>query len=535
MRRNLKRAAVASVVVPILLFGVIAMGHTQDAGARLFQQVFSRVAHDAIDTLGSQELYEKAARGLIDQLGDPYADLYSPEQLAKFSRQTIGNEYGGVGMQIEDQQGMITVMRVFPNTPARSAGVQAGDRIIAVDSQSTRDWKIEQVSDALLGTPGTKVSATFARVGVSQPIHVEFTRARVHVPAVPYALLLGDSVGYIPLQRFNDAAAAEVQQAMDRLAQQGAHAFVLDLRGNPGGSLDQAIDIADLFVPKGEEIASVRYRSQPEDVFWARRDPLMPGVPTVVLANGYTASASEILAGALQDHDQALVVGTNTFGKGVVQNLFPLDDGWAMKLTTGKWYTPVGRCIQRETLGNGVKGADQDTTGPKPIYHSDSGRTILRRRRYHARPGREAGHAHDAGTKADGRAVAPLAADLHLPLRPGPEFEGLREPRLPGEAGMAGAVLPQPERRRRGRGLGDLCGRVRHGGPLAGAADRQPGVRRFHGVPPRDQGRCPARGRASAAPVRALHARAVRTGRTAPWRAGPVVKRPLSVFLFRCR
>jgi carboxyl-terminal processing protease len=111
-------------------------------------------------------------------------------------------------------------------------------------------------------------------------------------------------------------------------------------------------------------------------VFWARRNPLMPGVPTIVLADGYTASASEILAGALQDHDQALVVGTNTFGKGVVQNLFPLDDGWALKLTTGKWYTPVGRCIQRETLGNGVRGADQDTTGPRPIYHSDSGRII---------------------------------------------------------------------------------------------------------------------------------------------------------------
>jgi carboxyl-terminal processing protease len=376
MRRNLKRAAVAAVVVPVLLFGVIAMAQTQEAGARLFQQVLSRVAHDGIDTLGSQELYEKAARGLIDQLGDPYADLYSPEQLAKFSRQTIGNEYGGVGMQIEDQQGMITVMRVFPNTPARSAGVQAGDRIVGVDGQSTRDWKIEEVSNALLGTPGTKVSATFARVGVEQPIHVEFTRARVHVPAVPYAILLSDSVGYIPLQRFNDAAAAEVQQAMQRLSLEGAHAFVLDLRGNPGGSLDQAIDIADLFVPKGKEIAAVRYRSQPEDVFWARRDPLMPGVPTIVLANGYTASASEILAGALQDHDQALVVGTNTFGKGVVQNLFPLDDGWALKLTTGKWYTPVGRCIQRETLGNGVKGADQDTTGPKPIYHSDSGRVI---------------------------------------------------------------------------------------------------------------------------------------------------------------
>jgi carboxyl-terminal processing protease len=111
-------------------------------------------------------------------------------------------------------------------------------------------------------------------------------------------------------------------------------------------------------------------------VFWARSEPLMGDVPTIVLANGYTASASEILAGALQDHDRALVVGTNTFGKGVVQNLFPLDDGWALKLTTGKWYTPVGRCIQRKTLGNGVRGADQDTTAPRPIYHSDSGRVI---------------------------------------------------------------------------------------------------------------------------------------------------------------
>lgn len=376
MRRNLKRAAVVSVVVPILVFGVMAMAHTQEAGARLFQQVFSRVAHDGIDTLGSQELYEKAARGLIDQLGDPYADLYTPQQLARFSRQTIGNSYGGVGMQIEDQQGMITVMRVFPSTPARSAGIRAGDRIIGVDGQSTRDWKIEEVSNALLGTPGTKVSATFSRVGVQAPIHVEFTRAHVHVPAVPYALMLSGDVGYIPLQRFNDAAAGEVAQAMDRLGKEGARAFVLDLRGNPGGSLDQAIDIADLFVPKGDEIAAVRYRSQPEDVFWAQRAPLMADIPTIVLTDGYTASAAEILTGALQDHDRALVVGTTTFGKGVVQNLFPLDGGWALKLTTGKWYTPVGRSIQRESLGNAVKGADEDTTSPRPIYHSDLGRVI---------------------------------------------------------------------------------------------------------------------------------------------------------------
>ncbi len=373
MRRRLTMAVSVLVLLPILIGGFIIDGRSQETGARLFQDVLRRVAHDGLDTLSSQELYERAARGLIEQIDDPYADLYSPEQLAQFSRQTIGNTYGGVGMQIEDQDGMVTVTRVFPNTPAEAGGVLAGDRIVAVDGESTRGWRLDDVSEALRGVPGTDVDATFVRSGVGELIEITLTRAEVHVPAVPYAILLTEDVGYIPVQRFNDAAAREVAESLQRLGEQGARTYVLDLRGNPGGSLDQAIDISDLFLDRGDEIASVRYRSQPEEMFQARRDPPLAGVPMVILTDRFTASASEIVAGALQDHDRALIVGTITFGKGVVQNLFPLEDGWALKLTTGKWYTPVGRTIQRELTAH---AADSLGIRERPEFRSDAGRIV---------------------------------------------------------------------------------------------------------------------------------------------------------------
>lgn len=379
MRRKVTMAVSVLVLVPVLVGSFFLDGQTQESGARLFRQVLSRVANDGIDTLSAQELYERAARGLIANIDDPYADLYSPEELAQFSRQTIGNAYGGVGMQIEDQQGTVTVTRVFPNTPAEGAGVIAGDRIAGVDGRSTRGMRLDDVSEALRGVPGTKVRATFVRAGVEAPIDIELTRAQVHVPAIPYAVLLTPDVGYIPLQRFNETAADEVETRIKELRRQGARSFVMDLRGNPGGSLDQAIGISDLFVDSGQEIARVRYRSQPEEVFDGRRDPVQRDVPVVVLTDQFTASASEIVAGALQDHDRALVVGTRSFGKGVVQNLFPLEDGWAMKLTTGKWYTPVGRSIQRErerALDDENPHDEADSLAQRPVYHSDAGRVV---------------------------------------------------------------------------------------------------------------------------------------------------------------
>ncbi|OYV64980.1 MAG: hypothetical protein B7Z72_12665, partial [Gemmatimonadetes bacterium 21-71-4] len=296
---------------------------------------------------------EKAARGLVEQLNDPYSQLFSPEELSTFDKNT-GGQYGGIGMQIESQNGVVTVSKVFPNTPAEAAGVMEGDQILWVDTLSTRGWSLTRTSDYLTGTPGTKVRVKFGRPGVSQLIAVNFTRAVIHVPAVPYAIMLPNKIGYIPLLQFNETAAQDVETAAKSLQAQGARGLILDERGNPGGILDQSLALSGLFLKKGEEIVSVRTRTGPPMVDSTTSAPVFGTIPLVVLTDGGTASAAEIVAGALQDHDRALIVGQTSFGKGLVQSVYQLDGGYALKLTTGKWYTPSGRSIQRErTFVNG--------------------------------------------------------------------------------------------------------------------------------------------------------------------------------------
>jgi carboxyl-terminal processing protease len=383
-----KKLLIGSLVLPLLAGGFVVQNTEARDGARLFDQVLSLVADRFVDTVNTATLYEKAARGLVDQLNDPYSELLTPKQLQRFSTTSTGR-YGGVGMQIENQEGSITVVKVFPNTPAEAAGVVEGDRIVAVDTASTRGWSTERVSEALLGTPGTKVNVTFGRPGVQQPIQHRLTRAQIHIPAVPYALVLDGNIGYVPLQTFNESASQEVRDAVTRLQRQGARAFILDIRQNPGGILDQGLAVADLFLKRGQEIASVRGRKGPSETYVSRAGQHIPDVPLVVLINGYSASASEIVAGALQDHDRGLVLGTTSYGKGLVQTLFPLEGGYALKMTTAKWYTPSGRSIQKDRASDttDANGDDEEEQLPdsletervkrdRPAFRSDAGRIV---------------------------------------------------------------------------------------------------------------------------------------------------------------
>ena len=402
MNRFRKLALVSAVVAPALVGGFVMQDRATRDGARLFDQVLSLVADRFVDTVDNAALYEKAARGLVEELNDPYSELLTPKQLQRFSTNSTGR-YGGIGMRIEDQDGVITVVQVFPNTPAETAGIQEGDRIVQVDTASTRGWSTEQVSNALIGTPGTQVSVRFVRPGVPEVIQHRLTRATIHIPAVPYALLLDNKIGYIPLQSFNESAGEELEAGVDQMLKAGATGIIVDLRGNPGGILDQGLAVADIFLDGGNEIASVRGRGMMSQQFVAKGKPKMPNMPLVVLVDGYTASASEIVAGALQDHDRALVVGTTSFGKGLVQTVFPLEGGYALKLTTAKWFTPSGRSIQKDRkdeaqlLASG--GRPGDTTAAarldpaqreqapdsletdavkktRPVYRSDAGRIV---------------------------------------------------------------------------------------------------------------------------------------------------------------
>jgi carboxyl-terminal processing protease len=376
--------ALAVVAAPLLAGGFVIQERAARDGVRLFEQVMSVVSDRFVDSVSAGVLYEKAARGLLRELKDPYTELYTPKQLEAFNT-TTGGFYGGVGMLIEEQEGSIVISKVYPHTPAEEAGILAGDRIIQVDTSSTRGWKIDQVSSRLKGEPGTKVSAKFARPGWTEPITATFTRRVIRIPAVPFTLMLDGKIGYVPVQNFNETVSSELAQQIIRLQNEGAKGLVLDLRSNPGGFLDQALEMSNLFLDRGREILSVRDRQGVAELHKAERDPIAPKIPLVILTDNFTASASEIVAGALQDHDRALIVGTTSFGKGLVQSVYRLDGGYAIKLTTGKWYTPSGRSIQKERklLDDGqFVEVRPDTTESdsarkaRPQYKSDGGRVI---------------------------------------------------------------------------------------------------------------------------------------------------------------
>jgi carboxyl-terminal processing protease len=384
--RRLRRGSAIAAIVLVPIFGSAFLLQQSDtiASARLLDQVLQLTATRYVDTVSTNALYEKAARGLVRELNDPYSVLFSPKELEQFNQQT-GGKYGGVGMEIAEIQGFVTVQRVFPNTPAAAAGVLDGDKIIQIDTFNVRGWTTQQVSEKLKGTPGTKVSVKFARTNVAEPIPVTFTRAIVHIPAVPYALIFEGDIGYVVLQQFSETATEELNAAINDLVERGAKKLVVDLRSNPGGILDEAIKSSNLFFGDGLEVASVRGRGGAAQVYQALDRAAYPDIPLVVMIDGRSASASEILAGSLQDHDRALIVGTTSFGKGLVQSLFQLDGGYALKMTTAKWYTPSGRSIQkdRKLLPDGElvevlpDSMESDSVKKaRPQFKSDAGRVV---------------------------------------------------------------------------------------------------------------------------------------------------------------
>src|SRR5579859_7335434 len=372
------------LLIPLMAGGFVFQQRESQQGARLLDQVLNIVSSRFVDTVDAATLYEKAARGLVHELNDPYSVLLSPKELSSFNAQTNGR-YAGIGMEIAETQGFISVQRVFPHTPAEQAGVQEGDRINFIDTTNVRGWSVSRTSDALKGSPGSRVTVKFSRPGVPELIPITFTRALINIPAVPYSIMLDGKIGYIPLLQFNESASDDLASSVTKLTRDRAKGIIIDLRGNPGGILDQALSVSNLFLGKGLQISSIRGRNGENQTFVASEDPIAPKIPLVLLTDGRSASASEIVAGALQDHDRALIIGTTSFGKGLVQSVFPLDGGYALKMTTAKWYTPSGRSIQKERklLADGefveVHPDSLETDSAKkarPAFKSDAGRTV---------------------------------------------------------------------------------------------------------------------------------------------------------------
>jgi len=383
MTRTRKAAVASLLLLPLLAGGFALQSRTTRGGAQLLDQVLTFVALRYVDTLDAQVLYEKAARGLVKELADPYTELFSPKQMEEFSRNTNGR-YAGIGMEITPVAGYVTIARVFPNSPAEGGGVQEGDRIVAVDTFQAKGWTTVQAQNKLLGEVGSSVSVTFGRPGVAQPIKMNFKRAQIVVPAVRYRMMIDQQVGYIPLERFTEQTTQDIAESVIELRKKGAKGIVIDLRDNPGGILEEAFSMSNLFLPKGKELLSVRGRGEFQR-FVSQQEPLAVDIPLVVLVDGGSASASEIVAGALQDYDRALVLGTTSFGKGLVQSVYNLDGGYALKITTGKWYTPSGRSIQKDRKFNGdgqfvevmTDSVETDSVRKaRPKFKSSSGRVV---------------------------------------------------------------------------------------------------------------------------------------------------------------
>lgn len=338
-----------------------------------FSQSLDIIMSNYVTDIETGELIESSVKGMLDRL-DPYSVYFDSVEFARMQENTSGN-FGGLGIEIGIRGSVLTVIAPMDNTPAERAGLMAGDQILEIDDESTQGITTEEAVNKLRGVPGTQVKIRILHPGQTEPLDIAITREIIHLKSVPYAEIIdGTEIGYIRLSNFYNDAGMEVSDAVRTLAESGANKFILDLRGNPGGLLREAIDISNVFLPKGSTVVSTNGRVG-RNRFFSENEPISPASPLIVLVNFSSASASEIVGGAIQDHDRGLIMGSRTYGKGSVQSIFPLYSGTrgAIKLTTSRYYTPSGRLIDaghsrtKSQIENGVSLADSGpyvTVGP---------------------------------------------------------------------------------------------------------------------------------------------------------------------------
>ena len=330
-----------------------SFGRTGGDGARVFEDVLQHVQRDYVDSVPVPKMYDKAIDGMLYELHDPHSAFLPAERLRRLTESTTGT-YVGLGIQIDIRDGWITVIAPLPGSPAQGAGFQAGDRLVAIEGQTTHGWTQEEASAALHGVAGTPVRVLIERPGVDKKIPLVVTRREIHVRSVRHAEVVRPGVGYVEMAVFSDSTARELRQAIDSLRGLGMRTLILDLRNDPGGLLTQGVAVANLFLQRGQAVVAMHGRSLGTTrQFDDENASPWPGLGLIVLVNGGTASASEIVAGALQDHDRALIVGSASYGKGSAQTVYHIGDA-ALKLTTALWYTPrdaalVGRVLDLRT------------------------------------------------------------------------------------------------------------------------------------------------------------------------------------------
>ncbi len=350
--------------------------------------VYDKIIWNYVDEVDPDAILEAGINAMLGEL-DPHSQYLPPVSYEDLMMSTEG-EFGGLGITINVRNHYPTVISPIEGTPAYYMGIRGGDQIVEIEGQSSYDFTSRDAVKLLRGPPGSQVDIKIARPGVDEPIPFTITRDIIKVESVPYSFMIGD-IGYIRVQNFARTTADEIKESLDTLEAQQMRGLILDLRFNPGGLLEAAKQVSELFLDKGQLLVFTkgRLRSQNASFYSDPRGRVFNEVPTVVLLNGSSASASEIVAAALQDHDSALVVGKTSFGKGSVQTVFRLNEDEALKLTTARYYTPSGRSIHKDRLRDDEQPADDEVTDlqqdpaeleiprhEKEQFHTDMGRIV---------------------------------------------------------------------------------------------------------------------------------------------------------------
>lgn len=363
-----KSALFLTLAVIGLLLGGLVYALTDNLNNNLeeFDQLASVVSSNYMEDVNPQSLVKGGITGMLSTL-DPYSNYLEPKQYRALLEDTQG-QFEGLGIEISVREGWLTVISPLEDTPAERMGIQAGDKIIRIEGVSTKGITEDEAVNKLRGKKGTMVHITIEREGIDEPMEYTIERDVISIRSVPFYGIAANGIGYVRLSRFSDITADELKEAISELERKNIKGLILDLRGNPGGLLSEAVRAASVFLDPDRLVVETKgkVKSQNQE-FYSSGKPLYPQLPLVVLVDGGSASGSEIVAGAIQDWDRGVIIGDTTFGKGLVQTVFNLGDGAGLKLTTAKYYIPSGRCIQKpeDLKGNAAASSEESTEKEK--------------------------------------------------------------------------------------------------------------------------------------------------------------------------
>lgn len=396
-QRKFGLVAVALALISVAIIWVVGLGEATEETAevpkyeqksiysyiKLLDNVAFYINQKYVDSIDVKEMTYSGIRGMIETL-DPFSTLQDVKAHDQLMEMTEG-KYEGLGMTIAKRGDFITIISPIEGTPAYRMGLRAGDQVTRIDGESTQGMSTEEASKLMRGERGTTVVLTIQREGVGEPLEYEVERALIELTSVPYHGVMNGGIGYVRLSKFSKESGKELREAVEDLKGMGVNGMILDLRNNGGGLLDQAVETANLFLERDKLIVYTRGRTEVKREFHATREPVFTDGPLVVLVNEGTASASEIVSGAIQDWDRGVIIGNTTFGKGLVQQIFGMSNETYLKLTIAKYYVPSGRCIQKPEIAKRRKPsapvhADEEPDSlvevEKEVFYTQGGRKV---------------------------------------------------------------------------------------------------------------------------------------------------------------